>query len=176
MIVRLACRQARMVRFRREMNGNAPVAHLDRATASGAVGGGFEPRRVHHFLPSESGKPPQLSPLCAFLFRLLSFQNTLRVFTCRDKNEKGSGHGRHAFHSQENKEQAAGDAGASGRERKRSMPPHKSLRRTDRIRPADTELRGRRTEGFRTGSHPACADKGSRIRPIKLRSIDKKKK
>ena len=33
----------------RKAKDNAPVAHLDRATASGAVGGGFEPRRVHHF-------------------------------------------------------------------------------------------------------------------------------
>ena len=32
----------------------APVAHLDRATASGAVGGGFEPRRVHHFFCPDS--------------------------------------------------------------------------------------------------------------------------
>ena len=28
----------------------APVAHLDRATASGAVGSGFKSRRAHHFL------------------------------------------------------------------------------------------------------------------------------
>ena len=27
----------------------APVAHLDRAIASGAIGSEFEPRRVHHF-------------------------------------------------------------------------------------------------------------------------------
>ena len=27
----------------------APVAHLDRAIASGAIGREFEPRRVHHF-------------------------------------------------------------------------------------------------------------------------------
>ena len=60
----------------------APVAHLDRAIASGAIGSEFEPRRVHHFLDSKSRFPPSFQ-LIANIIKNILFQDRITAFFVR---------------------------------------------------------------------------------------------
>ena len=78
------------------MYGRAPVAHLDRATASGAVGGGFEPRRVHHFFAQKNGKTASNQPHFGPVIRLFSFTKHLSVFELEDYSRS-----RHTFQLEE---------------------------------------------------------------------------
>ena len=75
----------------------APVAHLDRATASGAVGGGFEPRRVHHFFAQKTAFFPISSQSIPVFFRFECYvvrQSTgeIRDQTLSARRSRGTGH------------------------------------------------------------------------------------